>query len=237
MNTHKNKGFLATLFSHDADATPQHTHAPAQLQIFDLEGREPFMLQGDVAQIYGVEPKDLNRARKRNPRKFREDVDYFQLTEDEADELVTNCHRFKNLKHSSALPYGYTRRGAYMFATILQTPEATEQAFRIVEGFMEFERNQRREPAPALTAEINVLDYQREQIELWRTKYELEQTRRECDTLKRGPVQQKRGSRYTPAECERIAQLRARGFGCTRIARDIGRTKGGVEYHVRRNNL
>lgn len=97
-------------------------------RVLELPGKPPCMLDRDLARIYGVETKELNRARERNPRKFVEDVDYFQLTKDE----VTNCHLNWEKGH---LPYVYTKRGAFMFATILNTDEAILHAMTIVEGF------------------------------------------------------------------------------------------------------
>ena len=32
----------------------------------------------------------------------------FQLSAEERDQLVTICHRFKTMKHSSTLPYAFT---------------------------------------------------------------------------------------------------------------------------------
>ncbi len=238
-NTHKNKRFLdimfPNLFSHDA--TPQHADAQEHLAIYNIEGREPFMLQGDVAGIYGVEVKKLNQARKRNPAKFQEGVHCFQLSEKEAEQLVTKCDRFKNLKHSSALPYGYTRRGAYMFATILQTPEATEQAIRIVEGFMSFEHALERQngpaapplPAPTPKVELDAMEYQQWQADYWRTKYELERLQRE-----KAEAEKKRRRKANPAppygiveEAEIIACYRA-GWSYSKIGTRMNPRRSGA---------
>lgn len=137
------------LFEPRAGADPrpgarfQNGTSPGGMPIHGLPGRPPFMVQGDVARIYGVAPKKLNEARKRNPTKFQAGVDFFPLEKGE----VAKCDLAYNGGH---LPYAYTRRGAYMFATILQTPEATEQAIRIVEGFMAFEHALEQKAAPAI---------------------------------------------------------------------------------------
>ncbi|MDY0212572.1 MAG: ORF6N domain-containing protein [Desulfuromonadaceae bacterium] len=225
MNTPKNKGFLdtmfPTLFSHDA--TPQTSGAQPQLQIHTLAGREPFMLQSDVARIYGVETKMLNRARKRNPQKFRENVDYFQLDESE----VPKCHLDYNGGH---LPHGYTQRGAYMFATILQTPEATEQAFRIVEGFMAFERNQRN-PAPQIpiaapTIEIGAADY-------WQMKAEIAELK-----LEKSEAYKKRSSNipYTLADEADIATYHRDGWSHAEIGAQLQpqRSRAAISRKVSR---
>ncbi|WP_052465017.1 ORF6N domain-containing protein [Geoalkalibacter subterraneus] len=120
--------------------------ADAGAKIYQLADREPFMVQSDLAKIYGVTTRELNQARNRNPAKFQEGTAYFQLERRE----VTKCDIAYNGGH---LPYAYTRRGAYMFATILQTPEATEQAIRIVEGFMAFEHALEKQDRPAAPSE------------------------------------------------------------------------------------
>ena len=57
------------------------------------------MIDRDLAYLYNVETKVLNQAVKRNTSRFPESF-RFQLSDDEKDELVTNCDRFKALKHS-----------------------------------------------------------------------------------------------------------------------------------------
>ena len=47
---------------------------------------EKVMLDRDLALLYGVDTKTLNRAVKRNPKRFPLDF-MFQLTADEADSL------------------------------------------------------------------------------------------------------------------------------------------------------
>lgn len=97
-------------------------------RVIELPGKPPCMLDRDLARVYGVETMELNQARVRNPKKFMEGVDYFQLTKDD----ITICDIDWKGGHS---PYAYTKRGAYMFSTILSTDEAIEHAIAVVEGF------------------------------------------------------------------------------------------------------
>ncbi|WP_274969857.1 ORF6N domain-containing protein [Lachnoanaerobaculum orale] len=46
-----------------------------------------------------------------NPESFR-----FQISDDEKDEPVTNCDRFKTLKYSSSNPYAFTEQGVSMLS-------------------------------------------------------------------------------------------------------------------------
>ncbi|OGX05599.1 MAG: hypothetical protein A3G87_00545 [Omnitrophica bacterium RIFCSPLOWO2_12_FULL_50_11] len=75
-------------------------------RIFSIRGHK-VMIDRDLAKLYGVETKYLNRQVKRNRARFPEEF-MFQLTREEKSELVTNWHRFKRMKHSSSLPRAYT---------------------------------------------------------------------------------------------------------------------------------
>ena len=61
------------------------------------------MIDRDLAMLYGVQTKVLNQAVNRNIERFPERF-RFQLSQDETNELVTNCDRLRNLKHSSIFP-------------------------------------------------------------------------------------------------------------------------------------
>jgi hypothetical protein len=74
-----------------------------QKRIYTLRGVQ-VMLDKDIAELYHVETKVLNQAVKRNIERFPEPF-RFQLNGVEKIELVTNCDRFENLKHSSINPY------------------------------------------------------------------------------------------------------------------------------------
>ena len=91
--------------------------------IITIRGKQ-VILDRDLARLYGVDTKVLNQAVKRNVERFPEHFRY-QLTENEAIELVTNCDRLQNLKHSSVLPYVFTEQGvAMLFGT--QRPAITK---------------------------------------------------------------------------------------------------------------
>ena len=52
------------------------------------------ILDSDVADLYGVETKQINKSVKNNPEKFPEGYVFEQL-DTERDELVKNFHRFE----------------------------------------------------------------------------------------------------------------------------------------------
>lgn len=97
--------------------------------------RQRVMLDVDLAVLYGVPTRVLNQAVKRNLKRFPEDF-MFQITQNEKHELITICDRFKNLKHSIALPYAFTEHGAIMAATVLNSARAIEMSVNVVRAFI-----------------------------------------------------------------------------------------------------
>ena len=75
-------------------------------KIFLIRGQR-VMIDRDIADLYQVETKQLNRQVKRNRERFPAEF-MFQLTSKEKEQLVTNWHRFKSLKHSTTRPYSFT---------------------------------------------------------------------------------------------------------------------------------
>ena len=51
-------------------------------------------------------------------------------------ELVTNCDRFKNLKHSTVCPFAFTEQGVAMFASVLRSETAIRVSIRIMNAFV-----------------------------------------------------------------------------------------------------
>jgi len=95
---------------------------------------ESVLLDADVAQIYGVETRDINKAVANNPDKFPAGY-IVELSKPEKNELVENFHRFAKLKHSTVNPKAFTEKGLYMIATILHSAQAVEATFAIIETF------------------------------------------------------------------------------------------------------
>ncbi len=106
--------------------------------ILTLNGRPKALLDRTVAEIYGVETKHINQAIKRNLDKFPPDF-YYQLTEEELQDVVTNCDRYESLKKSNFLPYAFTHLGCNMLATILKSEQATRRAVEIIRAFTALE--------------------------------------------------------------------------------------------------
>ena len=75
-------------------------------RIFLIRGQR-VMIDRDLAQLYGVETKYLNRQVRRNPGRFPPTF-MFQLTQQERRELVPICHRFESMKHPGTPPLAFT---------------------------------------------------------------------------------------------------------------------------------
>lgn len=92
------------------------------------------ILDRDVAELYGVETKEVNKSVRNNPDKFPDGY-IIELTNSEKEEVVKNFHHLSNLKYSHATTKAFTEKGLYMLATILKSPLATEVTIAIIETF------------------------------------------------------------------------------------------------------
>ncbi|MBU0505962.1 ORF6N domain-containing protein [bacterium] len=96
------------------------------------------MLDSDLADLYDVEIKALNRAVKRNAERFPDDF-CFQLSTDEYNSL--RCH-FGTLedtgrgKHRKYLPYVFTEQGVAMLSSVLKSKKAALVNVQIMRTFV-----------------------------------------------------------------------------------------------------
>ena len=54
--------------------------------------------------------------------------------------LVTNCDRFKSLKHSSSPPYAFTEQGISMLSAVVTSQTAVDMSIRIMDAFVGMRR-------------------------------------------------------------------------------------------------
>lgn len=73
-------------------------------RIFIIRGLK-VMIDRDLAELYGVETKHLNRQVKRNKERFPNEF-MFRLTKREKHELVTNWHLFPRRSRTPACRSG-----------------------------------------------------------------------------------------------------------------------------------
>ena len=105
-------------------------------RIFTIRGKQ-VMLDSDLAELYQVETKNLNKASNRNVERFPEDF-RFKLTKEEFENL-----RFQTGTSSESyggrryMPYVYTEQGISMLASVLRSKIAIQVSINIMRTFIE----------------------------------------------------------------------------------------------------
>ncbi|OVE54813.1 ORF6N domain-containing protein [Chryseobacterium mucoviscidosis] len=98
------------------------------------------MLDSDLAALYQVETKNLNKAVKRNIDRFPASF-CFQLTEEEVENLRfqigTSSLSYGGRRY---LPYVFTEQGVAMASAILRSDIAVKVSVEIMEAFVEMRR-------------------------------------------------------------------------------------------------
>ena len=103
--------------------------------IYFIRG-EKVMLDRDLARLYEVATKTLNRAVKRNLQRFPLDF-MFQLTEDEADALRYQIGTSnKGRGGRRYLPYVFTEQGVAMLSSVLNSECAIIVNIEIMRAFV-----------------------------------------------------------------------------------------------------
>jgi len=105
------------------------------------------MMDSDLAMLYDIETKALNRAVKRNVKRFPEDF-CFQLTAEEVEVLRCQIGTSKlpeeEKKESRGgrrtLPYAFTEQGISMLASVLHSETAINISIGIMRAFVEMRR-------------------------------------------------------------------------------------------------
>lgn len=97
------------------------------------------ILDRDVAELYGVETREINQALRNNPKKFPPGY-VIELNNNEKEELIKNFDRFKKLKHSTVAPHAFTEQGLYMLATILKGDLAISTTIAIIDTFTQLRK-------------------------------------------------------------------------------------------------
>ncbi len=106
-------------------------------KIYEIRGRR-VMLDFDLAEMYGVETKNLNRAVKRNIERFPEDF-MFQLSNSEAKLLIDSmrCQNgTSNQGGTRYAPFAFTEQGVAMLSGVLRSPQAIQVNINIMRAFV-----------------------------------------------------------------------------------------------------
>ena len=101
-------------------------------KIFLVRGKK-VMFDRDLAVLYGVETKFLNRAVKRNIERFPEDF-MFQLSKEELASL--RFHFGTSIRGGRRyLPYAFTENGVAMLSSVLNSERAIHVNIQIMRTF------------------------------------------------------------------------------------------------------
>jgi len=93
------------------------------------------MLDRDLATLYGVQTKNLNKAVRRNHDRFPADF-MFQLASDEADASRFQIGTLKRGQNIKYLPYAFTEQGVAMLSSVLSSRRAVQVNIAIMRAFV-----------------------------------------------------------------------------------------------------
>jgi hypothetical protein len=93
------------------------------------------MLSPDLAALYGVEPRSLVQAVKRNLSRFPDDF-MFQLTKDEFDNLKSQIVISSWGGARRATPYAFAEQGVAMLSSVLKSERAVKVNVEIMRAFV-----------------------------------------------------------------------------------------------------
>lgn len=93
------------------------------------------MLDGELAELYGISTKRFNEQVKRNLSRFPKDF-MFQLTKTEYDSLRSQFATLKRDQHSKYLPYVFTEHGILMLSSVLNSEKAVQMNIQIMRIFV-----------------------------------------------------------------------------------------------------
>ena len=95
------------------------------------------MLDSDLAELYGVATKQLNRAVRRNEERFPEDF-MFQLSDQEVTDLRCQIGTSSSSSYGGRRyrPLAFTEQGVAMLSSVLQSKEAAVVNIQIIRAFV-----------------------------------------------------------------------------------------------------
>jgi len=104
--------------------------------IYHIRGKK-VMLDADLAQLYGVETKQLKRQVKRNIERFPDDF-MFELNQEEYDSLRCQIGTLKKGQHFKFNPLVFTEQGVSMLSSVLNSKQAIAVNIQIIRIFTRF---------------------------------------------------------------------------------------------------
>lgn len=111
-------------------------------KIYFIRG-EKVMFDRDLAILYGVTTSNLNKAVKRNIKRFPSDF-MFQLNKTESSIFLRFqsgiLKKDKRGQHMKYLPYVFTEQGVAMLSAVLRSERAIEVSIQIVRVFIKMRK-------------------------------------------------------------------------------------------------
>lgn len=106
-------------------------------KIFVIRGHK-VMIDKELAVLYGVETRDLNKAVSRNLDRFPEDF-MFQLTEEEFKNLMFHFGT-SSWGGTRKMPRAFTEHGILMLSSVLRSERAVQVNIQIMRTFVRLRR-------------------------------------------------------------------------------------------------
>jgi phage regulator Rha-like protein len=102
--------------------------------------KQKVMLDRDLAELYGVETKNLKRAVKRNIDRFPSDF-MLELSQEEYSALRCHFGTLEKGAHSKYLAYVFTEHGILMLSSVLNSPRAIKVNIQIMRTFSKMRKS------------------------------------------------------------------------------------------------
>jgi len=94
------------------------------------------MLDSDLAELFGVETKQLKQQVRRNVERFPEHF-MFELTKEENDVLRSQFVTLEQGKYSKYLPFAFSEHGILQLSNVLKSKQAIEVSIKIIDVFVQ----------------------------------------------------------------------------------------------------
>lgn len=107
-------------------------------KIYTIRGKQ-VMLDSDLAEVYGVEPKRLNEQVKRNLSRFPDHF-MFLLTDEEWENLRSQNATSKKQGGRRYNPHVFTEQGVAMLSAVLTSKTAIQVSIVVMDAFVQFRR-------------------------------------------------------------------------------------------------
>lgn len=94
------------------------------------------MLDSDLAELFGVETRQLKQQVRRNIERFPEHF-MFELTKEENEVLRSQFVTLEKGKYSKYLPFAFSEHGILQLSNVLKSKRAIEVSTKIIDVFVQ----------------------------------------------------------------------------------------------------